>query len=158
MNAARAPWRSSAGPAGRVALLAAVAFLLAVSTGNSLSLHVGMATMAPTAPTIAADVDDTSAPRAAMTSALPDVDGEASMDPALSIPMSPDAQHLMHLLGACLAVVAAALLLSLLLFIRVVGGSYTGVAAVPRLVTPTAVSAWSPPALSPPTSSPVIRT
>lgn len=160
MNAATAPWSSSAAPAGRlVALLAAAAFLLAGLTGNSFSLHVGMTTMAPAA-TAAADVDDKPAALAAMTSALPEVIGKASADPVTPMPISSDAQHLMHLLGACLAIVAAGMLLlvSLLGFRRAPGGGLPAVAAVTRLVTAVPRSAWRPLALSPPTSSPVIRT
>ena len=139
-------------------LLAAAAFLLAGLTGNSLSLHVGMTTMAPGAAT-AADVEVMPAPLVAVTSAFPEAVGDASADPATPMPISSKAHHLMHLLGACMAVVAAAaLLLSLHFRSRVVSGSYAAGIAVPRLVTPTALGAWCPPALSPPTSSPVIRT
>lgn len=160
MNAASEPWSSSAAPAGRlVALLAAAGFFLAGLTGNSFSLHVGMTTMAPAAVT-AADVDDKQAALAAETSALPEAAGEASADPMPLMPISSDAQHLMHLLGACLAIVAAGLLLlvSLLATRRTRGGGLPAVAAVTRLVSPVPRSAWRPLALSPPTSSPVIRT
>jgi len=161
MNAATAPWSSSAAPAGRlVALLAAAAFLLAGLTGNSFSLHVGMTTMAPAA-TTAADVDDKLSALAAMPSGLPALIGKTSADPVTPMPSSSDAQHLMHLLGACLAIVAAGMLLllvSLLATRRTHGGGLPAVAAVTRLVTPVPRSAWRPRALSPPTSSPVIRT
>jgi len=66
----------------------------------------------------------------------------------------------MHLLGACLAIAAAGMLflVSLLGLGRAPGGGLPAVAAVTRLVTPVPRSAWRPLALSPPTSSPVIRT
>lgn len=156
MNAATVPQSRSAAPVGRlVAVLAAAAFLLAALTGNSFSLHVGMTDMAPAA-TTAADLSDTPAASAGVTSSARDATGHASADAATPMPIGSDAQHLMHLLGACLAVIAAAALL--LLVSRVPGGGYLAVAAVPRLDAVPAQREWSPPALSPPTSSPVIRT
>lgn len=158
MNAATVPESRSAAPVGRlVAVLAAAAFLLAALTGNSFSLHVGMTDTAPAA-TIAAGLSDTPAASAGITSSARDATGHASADAATPMPIGSDAQHLMHLLGACLAVVAAAALLLMLLVSRVPGGGYLAVAAVPRLAAMPARREWSPPALSPPTSSPVIRT
>lgn len=160
MNAAAAPWSSSAAPAGRlVALLAAAAFVLAGVTGNSFSLHVGMTAMAPAASTVAG-VADSPTTLAAVTSASPAVIGEGSAEPATPMPSSSDAQHLMHLLGACLAIVAAGLLflISLLTARQAPGAAFPALTAVTRRVSPVPRAAWRPLALSPPTSSPVIRT
>jgi hypothetical protein len=159
VNAVTAPRSSSAVRAGRlVGLLAATAFLLAALTGNSLSLHVGMTPMTPAAAT-GAEIDHKPAPAVAAPSAAPEIVGDASGDPGTPLAINSKVHHLMHLVGACMAVVAAAaLLMSLLFRSRVAGGGYAACIAVPRLVAPTALGALCPPALSPPTSSPVIRT
>jgi hypothetical protein len=84
---------------------------------------------------------------------------ELAPDATMPMSVGSDAQHLMHLIGACLAVLAAAaLLLRLLLQGRSLLGSYPAVIAVPRPLTPRRGGSWSPPPPSPPTSSPVIRT
>lgn len=156
MDTGPARWSCSAAPSGRLlGLLAAAAFLCAALTGNSFSLHVGMTAGAPEF-TVAAD---------RVTNAFVGSGDvlervhELAPDTAMPMPVGSDAQHLMHLIGACLAVLAAAvLLLRLLLQGRSLLGSYPAVIAVPRPLTPRRGGWWSPPPPSPPTSSPVIRT
>lgn len=146
----------SAAPGGRLlGLLAAAAFLLAALTGNSFSLHVGMTADASES-TVAADMATNAV---AGSSAVLERVHEVAPATAMPMPVGSDAQHLMHLVGACLAVLAAAaLLLRLLLQGRSLLGSYPAVIAVPHPLTPRRGGSWSPPPPSPPTSSPVIRT
>jgi hypothetical protein len=157
MNAATARWSRSAAPSGRLpALLAAAAFLLAALTGNSFSLHVGMTANASE---VAVAVDRVSDAVAGSGAVFGPGVGDVSHDAAAPMPVGSDAQHLMHLIGACLAVLAAAAL-----FLRLFSqgpallGSHPAVTALPRLLTPPPGGSWSPPPPSPPTSSPVIRT
>jgi hypothetical protein len=96
---------------------------------------------------------------AAGSSTVLNVVGDAWTNAAALMPVGSDAQQLLHVVGACLAVlVAAALLMRLLLLSRTLGAGYPAVTALPRLVTLPSLGSWSPPPLSPPTSSPVIRT
>ncbi|GAB2750459.1 hypothetical protein GCM10027273_31400 [Nocardioides pakistanensis] len=152
------PARSSfaASPSGRLlALLAAAAFLLAALTGNSFPLHVGMTAGAPES-TVAADMVTNAL---AGSGAVLERVHKVAPATAMPMPVGSEAQHLMHLVGACLAVLAAAaLLLRLLLQRRSLLGSHPAVIAVPRPLTPRRGGLWSPPPPSPPTSSPVIRT
>lgn len=151
MKSAIVPGSSSVSPTGRLlALVAAAAILLAALSGNSFSLHAGMSTMADDLATVADEVV-----HAGVTGDV----GEATAGPATPLPLGSDAQHLLHLLGACLAVVAAATLALLWLLQRGrPSGGYPAVTAVPRPVPAPEVAERRPPALSPPTSSPVIRT
>lgn len=156
MDAGPARWSCSTAPTGRLlALLAAAAFLLATLAGNSFSLHVGM-TAGTSESTVAAGMVTKAVAGSGVV-----LERVHEVAPATAIPMSvgSDAQHLMHLIGACLAVLAAAaLLLRLLLHRRWLVGGHPAVIAVPRPRTPRRGGSWSPPPPSPPTSSPVIRT
>lgn len=158
MDAGTARWSCSAAPSGRLlALLAAAAFLLAALTGNSFSLHVGM-TSGPSESTVAANrVTNAVAGSGAVLERVHEVAPDAAMP--MPMPVGSDAQHLMHLVGACLAVLAVAVLLLRLLFLgrSLLGGHLAGTAHSRSLV-PRAGGSWFPPPPSPPTSSPVIRT
>lgn len=156
MDAGPVPRSFSAAPSGRLlALLAAAAFLLAALTGNSFSLHVGVTASAPEAAIAVDGVTDAVAGTGAVLDRVGDVAPDA---PALA-PVGSDAQQLMHLIGACLAVLAAAaLFLCLFVLVRARLGSHPAVTAFPRLLAPRPAGLWSPPPPSPPTSSPRIRT
>ena len=156
MDARPAPWNCSAAPSGRLlGLLAAAAFLVAALTGNSFSLHVGLTAGAGES-TVAAD---RATGAVAGSGAVLERVHEVAPATAAPMPAGSDAQHLMHLIGACLAVLAAAaLLLRLILQRRSLLGGHPAVIAVPRTLTPRRGGSWSPPPPSPPTSSPVIRT
>lgn len=148
---------SAAAPSGRLpALLAAAAFLLAAVTGNSFALHVGMTSSPPEA---AVAVDSISDAAAGTVAVLDAGVGDVLPDTPVLMPVGSDAQHLMHLLGACLAVLAAAALcLRLCALVRALLGGHPAVTALPRLVAPRPTGSWCPPPPCPPTSSPVIRT
>lgn len=151
------PARSScsAAPAGRLlGLLAAAAFLFAALTGNSFSLHVGMTADAPES-TVAAD---TVTNAAAGSGTVLERVREMAPDAAMPMTVGSDAQHLLHLIGVCLVVLAAAaLFLRLLLLGRSLLDGDPAVTALPRPNLRPGGS-WSPPPPSAPTSSPVIRT
>lgn len=158
MDTGPARWTYSAAPSGRLlALLAAAAFLIAALTGNSFSLHVGMTADASES-TVAADrVTHAVAGSGAVLERVHEVAPDAAMP--MPMPVGSDAQHLMHLIGACLAVLAvAALLLRVLFQGRSLLGGHLAVTAPSRSLIPRAGGSWSPPPPSPPTSSPVIRT
>jgi len=74
-----------------------------------------------------------------------------------SVPHDADSSHVLHLLGGCIAVLGAALLLLGAWVSRErpasAGSSTPGVITLDRH----ARSWWRPPALSPPTTSPVLR-
>lgn len=157
MDALTARWSCTAALPGRfLALLAAAAILIAALTGNSFSLHGGMAASAYESSVAAADrLTDV---RAASEAVIASVH-EGAPDAAMPMPVGSDAQHLMHLIGACLAVLAAAALLLRLLFRgRSLRGGYAAGTAPSRPLVPSGGGSWSPPPPSPPTSSPVIRT
>jgi hypothetical protein len=160
MNAATVRSSSSALIGRLVALLAAAAFLMAGMTGNAFSLHVGMTTMTSSAAApVTADFSEPNAATTATSLAVADVAGDDPVTAETPASGSADGQRLMHLLGACLAVIAAAVaLLALRSLCRLVGGSCTGIAARPVSVVPFRGGVWSPPPLSPPSVSPVIRT
>ena len=135
-------------------LLVAVAFLLAALSGNSFAVHVGMTSMT-SEPLAVADAASGSAGHTA--AAAQDVRAAAA-DSAVP-PGGSDLMHLMHLLGACTAVLAGAvLLLRQRLWGREPADGYLPDAAPSRLVTPNPRGAWCPPPPSPPTSSAVVRT
>lgn len=156
MNAGTARWTCSAAPSGRLlAILAAGAFLVAALTGNSYSLHVGMTTSVPEAAVAVDGVSDA----VGVTGSIVEGVGDVAPDAAAPMPVGSDAQQLMHLIGACLAVLAAAALFLRLFFQgRALLGSHPAVTALPRPLTTPPGGSWSPPPPSPPTSSPVIRT
>lgn len=153
MNAETARWTCSAAPSGRLlAVFAAAAFLLAGLTGNSFSLHVGMTSSAHVAAVAVDHVDDDTA----WTPAVLEV---ARGESAAPVSVGSDGQRLMHLIGACLAVLAlAVLLLRLLLWSRFPETGYPSLTALPRIVRPLPDGSWTPPPPVPPRSSPVIRT
>lgn len=156
MKAGTARWTCSAAPLRRLlGLFAAAAFLFAGLTGNSFSLHVGMTASASEA----AVAVDRAAVAGAGTGAGSNAVSDATPDATAPMPVGTDAQHLMHLIGACLAVLAtAASFLRLFSQARALLGSHPVVTALPRPLTPRPGGSWSPPPLAPPTSSPVIRT
>jgi hypothetical protein len=74
---------------------------------------------------------------AAVTGPLLDGVGDVASDASAPMQAGSDAQHLMHLIGACLAVLAAGALFVLLFSQgRSLLGSHPAVTALPRLVTP----------------------
>jgi hypothetical protein len=157
MNAGTARWTySAAAPSGRfLAVVAAAAFLIAGLTGNSFSLHVGMTASASEA----AFAVDRAADAVAGTGAGSNAVSDAAPDATAPMTVGSDALHLMHLIGACLAVLAAAAsFLRLFSQARALLGSHPAVTALPRPLTPPPGGSWSPPPPSPPTSSRVIRT
>lgn len=143
-------------PVGRLlAVLVAAAFLLTVLTGNSFALHAGMTAGSPG---VAVAGDHLSDAVAGM-SGLAEVEDDVASDVPAVMQVGHDVQHLMHLIGACLAVLAAAaVLLWLVSLARALTGGYSAVTAQPRLVSRIDTGAWSPPPPSAPRSSPVIRT
>jgi len=156
MSGAPSPCSSPPAPGGRlIALLSLAVVLLAGLTGNSFSMHAGMSTKASA--TSVAQMDHVPGPVAAKTS-IGAGTGSLAGAPKPMLPMSSDAQHLMHVLGACLALLAAALLLPLLLVSRLLVRSRAAAVTAPRLVSLATPVRWTPSALDPPTSSPVIRT
>jgi hypothetical protein len=80
-------------------------------------------------------------------------------DASPTLPMSSDGQHLIHTVGACLGLLAAIVMLFPMLLLRqiVERAHAAGIVALRPFGTLT-VAMWSPPALDPPTSSPVVRT
>lgn len=143
-------------PVGRLlAILVAAAFLLTVLTGNSFAMHVGMTAGAPDA----AVSGDLLSDAAAATSGVVDVRGDVPGQAVAVLQVGHDVQHLMHLIGVCLAVLAAAaVLLWLVSRARALTGGYSAVTAQPCSVPRAGAGAWSPPPPSPPRSSPAIRT
>ena len=158
MNRVRAPRSSPPVLGGRlVALLTLSVVLLGSVTGNAFSLHRGM-DMGSSVPA-AAHAANPSGDAAAEVATIAEAGGHLVAQVAgPMLPSSSDAQHLMHLVGACLALLAGAVLLLLLLVRRppdrhgdaAPSASY----GIDLLTHPT----WVPPSLDPPTSSPVIRT
>lgn len=157
MDAVAPPGSSSALSGRLLLMLAAAAFVIATLTGNSFSMHVGMAATA-SADHVAGALDRV--PHVAAEAATPPASVSSEMsDRAAPVTAGSDPQHLMHLIGACLAVLAAAAVLIWLSTVRrALMGGHPAVTGVPRATAPTLASSWSPPAPSPPTSSPVIRT
>ena len=158
MNRVRAPRSSPPVLGGRlIALLALSVVLLGSLTGNAFSLHVGMdmGSSVPGAAHAAKPSGDVAADGAAVIESgkhlVKDVAGSM-------LPTSADAQHVMHLLGACLALLAAALVLLLLVLRRHPDRDHDAAVLPPRGVNPLSCATWIPPSLDPPTSSPVIRT
>lgn len=155
MTAASTRLNAVTAPVGRLlGLLVAAAFLLAALTGNSFAVHVGMTSMSA-ATVVGADTT----PHAVAGAPADRHDVRAaSADPAV-LSAGSDLQHLMHLVGACLAVLAGAVLLLLLpRWGRDPADGYLSDTTPTRLFTPALRRSWSPPPPSPPTSSPVIRT
>jgi hypothetical protein len=155
MNAGTMRWSCWAASSGRLlALVAAGAFLIAALTGNAFSLHLGMtASASDTAVAV-----DTFSHAAAVAGPLSDGVGDVASDASAPMPAGSHAQHLMHLIGACLAVIGIAVLVWVLIWGRIAGPGHPFVTAIPRLVGPPPVGSWRPPPLVPPRSSPVIRT
>lgn len=158
MNRVPAPRSSPPVLGGRlVALLALSVVLLGSLAGNAFSLHVGM------------DMDSSvfGAAHAANPSGDVAADGVAVVESGKRLvtdvagpmlPTSADAQHAMHLLGACLALLAAALGLLLLLLRGRPNRGYDAAALPARGPNMLSFATWIPPSsLDPPTSSPVIR-
>ena len=159
-------------------LFAVVPYLLGVLNGNLFALHVGLtAAPSPTAPaSVAEQAPASTAPgppqdakqrtTAWGPASLSDTSvhmgppaSSASQERPAQGPLSPRGMHLLHLLGACMAVLLAAIAL---LFTRFEAAR----AAADGLLTRPASAgvipsvtrfAWRPPPLWPPTSSPVIR-
>lgn len=157
MNRVRVP-RNSPPVLGErlVALLTLAVVLLGSLTGNAFSMHVGM-DMGPSVSVKQAE--NLSGVVAAEAATVAESGRHLVADVAgPMVPTSSDAQHLMHLVGACLALLAAAVVLLLLLPRRYLG-RHCDAAPLPsdgmNLLT---FAAWIPPSLDPPTSSPVIRT
>lgn len=147
--------RSTASMGRLLALFVAVAFVLTMLTGNSFALHVGMTAGSPPATASADPVSDV----VAGMPGVADLSDEGSGDAAALMPVSSDLQHLIHLIGACLAVLAVAAMLARLLFLnRALTGGLPAVTALPRPLMRAGTGEWLPPPPSPPTSSPVIRT
>lgn len=158
MNAVTRSRSCASVPSGRLPLvLAAAAFVLAALSGNSFSLHIGMAATAG-AHDVAPGLDRASHVVAKTATTLTSVPGKLS-DRGGPMTAGSDPQHVMHLVGACLAVLAAAAVLRWLTLVRrALTGGYPAVTGAPRPPAPVLARSWSPPAPSPPTSSPVIRT
>lgn len=141
-----------------LALVALAALMWASLSGNSLSMHVG--TSFDALASSVGQVDRVAGPVAATPPTADETAGllvTVASDP--TVPVSADAQHLMHVVGGCVAILAAAVLLLLLVVLSSGQGSGPSVvAAARRLLALPASVWWTPPALNPPTSSPVIRT
>ena len=156
MNRVRPPRSSPPVLGGRlVALLTLAVVLLGSLTGNAFSMHVGM-DMGPSVSVKQAE--NLSGVVAAEAATVAESGRHLVADVAgPMVPNSSDAQHLMHLVGACLALLAAAVVLLPLLLRHL--GRRCDAAPLPsygmNLLT---FAAWVPPSLDPPTSSPVIRT
>ncbi|MFP5253530.1 MAG: hypothetical protein ACLGH4_07010 [Actinomycetes bacterium] len=159
MNGAPAQWSSPSAQGGRlVALLVLAVVLLASLTGNSFSMHIGMA-MSSAAPGLA-HVDHSDGPAAGEASTGAISGARTFLDAWRPMELlGSDAHHLMHLVGACLALLAgAAILLALRFLCRVLDLRHPAAATTPSLVGRPTPPSWTPPALDPPTSSPVILT
>jgi len=129
-----------------LALLASV--LLWTGAGNTFAAHLGAVTHSEARPS---SVDGGGPARHGETSSALNV----RQGP---VPHDVETSHVLHLLGGCIAVLGAALVLGAGAFSRVrpVLGD-TGAAG--RVVPGRAArSRWWPPPLSPPTTSPVLRT
>lgn len=131
--------------------LAAAPFVIAVFNGNTFALHTGMDLEAPAA---ASPGDDAGR---VVDGAL-GASGERSRTLPQQMPTDHDAQHALHAVGACLALLGAASLL--LLWRRICRHRLSSDAHLPPTARATVGlnRRWWPPPLSPPTSSPVIRT
>jgi len=158
MNGAHAPWSSPPALGGRlVALLTLSVVLLGSLTGNAFSMHVGMdmgsSVSGVTQPQNLSGVVAAEVVTVAESGRHLVADAAGPM-----VPTSSDAQHLMHLVGACLALLAAAVVLLMVLLRRHVD-RHLDVVPLPSYGMNLPTSAmWVPPSLDPPTSSPVIRT
>ncbi len=137
---------SSRPRAGLVVVVLAVllAALLWSGTGNSFAAHMGADTAPGQGPTAVAGSGG------GTTAGTADGGGTVTHDA--------ESSHVLHLLGGCIAVLGAALLLL---------GAWVARGRPPRpqpraarVVAPgrPARAWWRPPALSPPTTSPVLRT
>jgi len=158
MKVARAPWSSPPALGGRLAALLTLSVVLLGSlTGNAFSMHVGMAMGSSVSGVTQAE--HLSGVVAAEGATVAESGRHLVADAAgPMVPTSSDAQHLMHLVGACLALLAAAIGLLLMLLRRHVG-RHLDIVLLPSYgmnLLPSAM--WVPPSLDPPTSSPVIRT
>jgi hypothetical protein len=158
MNRVRAPRSSPPVLVGRlVALLTLSVVLLGNLAGNAFSLHVGMDMGSSVVG--AADAADPFGDVAADGVAVVESGKRLVTDVAgPMLPTSADAQHAMHLLGACLALLAVVLELFLLLLRRRPNRGYDAAALPARGPNRLSCATWIPPSLDPPTSSPVIRT
>lgn len=158
MNRVRPPRSSPPVLGGRlVALLTLAVVLLGSLTGNAFSMHVGM-DMGSSVPGVT-QAENLSGVVAAEAATIAESGRHLIADVAgPMVPNSSDAQHLMHLVGACLALLAAAVVLLLSVLRRRLdrhGDSAPLLSYGITLLTP---ATWVPPSLDPPTSSPVIRT
>lgn len=172
-----------AGLRGRLWVMLAVApFVLGVLSGNVFALHAGMASLRPSLSVPTATASEASAPlvvvgtpsraqdpqaTAATTGGTLTVAqvakqapaGRGTHPPTAQLPASPRGWHLLHLVGACMAVLMAA--------VALLGGLVQARRTVYDLLLrrlplawPCSAArrfAWRPPPLWPPTSSPVVR-
>ena len=158
MSPVRAPRSSPPVPGGPlVALLTLAVVLLGSLTGNAFSMHAGMEMHSSVSGALQAE--NPSSVVAAEVATVAESGRHLIADVAgPMLPTSSDAQHLMHLVGACLALLAAAVVLILSVLQRHLD-RHGDSAPLPSygitLLTP---ATWVPPSLDPPTSSPVIRT
>lgn len=158
MSRVRGPRSSPPVQGGRfVALLTLAVVLLGSLTGNAFSMHVGMDMGSSSSGVTHAD--NLSGVMAAEVATIAESGRHLVTEAAgLMVPTSSEAQHLMHLVGACLALLAAAVGLLLMLLWRHVD-RHLDVVPLPSYGMNLLTSAmWVPPSLDPPTSSPVIRT
>ena len=127
-----------------VVLAVLLAALLWSGTGNSFAAHMG-ADAAPGHGTTAG-----AGPGGGTTA--------DAADRAGTVPHDAESSHVLHLLGGCIAVLGAALLLLGAWVSR--GRPLTPQPRAGGVVTPGRLARawWRPPALSPPTTSPVLRT
>lgn len=132
-----------------VVLAVLVPVLLWTGTGNTFAAHMGAG---PDRAAHGAAAEVAAGPGQVSRTAVPD-------DATGTVPHDAGSSHVLHLLGGCIAVLGAALLLL---------GAWRSSQTRPDLPVPSAVIAaatghrarswWRPPALSPPTTSPVLRT
>ena len=139
------------------AVLATAVFVIAALAGNLFSLHVGSQTAAAAIERATSHSVVQQAQTGGTTSGgTVELKDANAQQPSSPLPMDSHGQHLMHLLGACMAVLAAIVLLWLPIGLRFRGPIVQS--ATRFLVTQTTLPSWTPPPLVPPRSSPVIRT
>lgn len=141
-----------------LAVMAVTAWLATALTGNVRALHLG-AEHQPGATVTGASLLPTAVDPSTETAPAPVLAPMAA--PAEATPPHGTGQHMLHLLGACLGMLAGASAI-LPLLLRWAGFSDRARSRPPgvtRALSPAVQrGAWRPPPLSPPTSSPVLRT